>query len=77
MSDKTYVIIETDLDGDSYQIHNRLKEAKKAFNYCKKNGTLWNEGTIYLIELKDKKFGITPKGEVYGGEIIKEHQFNS
>ena len=77
MSNKTYVIIENDTDGDSYQIHEELKVAKKAFKQCKEKGTLWAEGTVYLIEVKDKKFGFDTKGLIYGAEVIKEHQFNS
>jgi len=75
--DKTYLIIESDSDGNSYQIHKELEQAKKAFDGCRGKGVLWGEGTIYLVEVKETKFGFDSKGKLFGAEIINEHKFNS
>lgn len=77
MANKTFVIIEIDPDGDNYQIHTKFKEAQKAFNKSKQKGTLWAEGSIYLVQVKDKKFGFLPTGEIYGAELIQSHKFIS
>jgi hypothetical protein len=75
MSNKTYMIIEADPDGDGYEIHKELKEAKDAFEERKKGGSFWSEGTLYLVEIKSKKFGFGTNGDIYGADIIEEHQF--
>lgn len=74
--DKTYLIIESDSDGNTYQIHKELNEAQKAFEGCKGKGVLWGEGTIYLVEVNAQKWGFDAKGKLFGAEIIKEQQFN-
>jgi hypothetical protein len=75
MSKQTYMIIENDPDGDSYEIHDNLQEAEESFEEKKKTAPIFSEATIYLIEVKDKKFGFGARGDLYGGEVIKEHQF--
>lgn len=74
MKTPTYMIIETDPDGDSYEIHKELKEAKQSFEEKKASGSLWSEGTLYLIEVKDKSFGFGTQG-MYGADVIEEHEF--
>jgi hypothetical protein len=75
MSKQTYMIIESDPDGDSYEIHKDLKKAEKSFKERKKTSPIFSEATIYLVEVKDKKFGFGSHG-MYGAEVIEEHQFN-
>jgi hypothetical protein len=75
MASKTYMIIEADPDGDSYELHNELQKAKKSFEEIKKSNTFWGEGTIYLIEVKDKKFGFGSRGDMFGAEVIESHTF--
>ena len=75
MKTPTYMIIETDPDGDSYEIHKELKEAKGSFEEKRTSGSLWSEGTLYLIEVKAKSFGFCSQGIMYGAEIIEEHEF--
>lgn len=74
MENPTYMIIETDPDGDSYEIHKELEEAKESFQQKKTKAALWSEGTIYLVEVKDKKFGFGVQG-MYGADVIEEHEF--
>ena len=74
MSKQTYVIIEANPDGDSYEIHQKIKEAKKSFDRRKLTVSIWAEGTIYLVEVKDKKFGFGNSGEIYGADVIEQHQ---
>ncbi len=75
MASKTYMIIEADSDGDSYEIHKELQKAKESFEERKKSNTFWGEGTIYLIEVKDKKFGFGSRGDMFGAEVIESHTF--
>lgn len=76
MKNPTYMIIETDPDGDSYELHKDLKEAKASFDERKKSGSLWSEGTLYLVEVTDKRFGFGSQG-MYGADVIEEHEFEN
>ncbi len=77
MFKQTYVIIEANPDGDSYEIHNQLEEAKKSFEERKSTSSIWAEGTIYLVEVKDKKFGFGSMGDIYGADVIEQHELES
>lgn len=71
------MIIETDPDGDNYELHTELKEAKESFDERKQSGSLWSEGTLYLVEVKGKKFGFGASGDIYGADVIEEHVFEN
>jgi len=74
MSKQKYVIIEANPEGDSYEIHKKLKDAKKSFDKRKITPSIWSEGTLYLVEVKDKKFGFGVRGEIYGADVIDQHK---
>lgn len=76
MDKPTYMIIKTDPDGDSYQIHQELEKARKSFVDSKDSATIWGEGTLYLVEVENlSDFGFGSQGDFYGGEILEEHNF--
>lgn len=67
-----YMVIESSPDGDNYQIHSSLKEARTSFSSESEKSIILGESTFYLVEVKDQRnFGFGARGDFYGGEIIE------
>jgi len=73
MNKLIYMVIEANPDGDRYQMHSDLQEAKESFNKEKQNSFVFSDSTFYLVGVQEKAdFGFSSKGGFYGGEVIEE-----
>jgi hypothetical protein len=70
-----YIVIKKNPDGDSYKISTDLDKSKKTFMEETKECSYPGE-FVYLIKIeKDLEFGFGAYGDIFGGEVIIEFEF--